>query len=48
MLKASTLGLCIALGGNFALRAFVRLRADKHEKKYHPQTEAEVLEEAQG
>jgi len=48
MLKTSTLGLFIALGANFGLRAFVRLRADKHEKKYHPKTEAELLEEAQG
>lgn len=46
MLKAGTIGLLLALGGNFALRAFIRLRADRHEKKYHPQTPQEIAFEA--
>ncbi len=46
MLKVGMIGLLLALGGNFALRAFVRLRSDRHEKKYHPQTEEEYIPEA--
>jgi len=39
LLKVGTVGVLLALGANLALRAFVRLRADRHEKKYHPPTE---------
>ena len=46
LLKASIIGLVLCLGANIALRAFVRLRADRHEKQYHPQTPLELAAEA--
>lgn len=37
LLHAGTIGLAIGLGGNLALRTFVKRRADRHESRYHPQ-----------
>ena len=36
LLQTGTAGLAIGLGGNLALRAFVKRRSDRHEHRYHP------------
>jgi phosphate/sulfate permease len=46
LLNAGTTGLVLGLGGNLALRAFVKRRSDRHERQYHPQTPQELALEA--
>ncbi|NCA83357.1 MAG: inorganic phosphate transporter [Opitutae bacterium] len=46
LLHAGPLGLVLGLGGNLALRAFVRRRSDRHEWHYHPQPSQELAPEA--
>ena len=36
LLKAGTAGLVVGLAANLALRVFVKTRADRHERQYHP------------
>ena len=36
LLQTGTAGLVIGLGGNLALRAYVKRRSDRHERQYHP------------
>ena len=36
LLKAGTAGLAVGLAANLALRAYVKIRADRHERQYHP------------
>ena len=36
LLKAGTAGLVLGLAANLALRAYVKIRADRHERQYHP------------
>ena len=36
LLQAGPAGLAVGLAANLALRAFVKLRSDRHERRYHP------------
>ena len=42
LLHAGTIGLLLGLGGNLALRAYVKRKSDRHEQQYHPQTPQEL------
>ena len=46
MLKAGTVGLVLGLAVNLALRAYVRLSSDRHERHYHPKLPQEAAFEA--
>lgn len=47
LLKTGTAGLVLGLGGNLALRAFVKRRSDRHELQYHPKLPHETAPTAQ-
>ncbi len=43
LVRTGTPGLLLGLGGNLALRAFLKRRADLHEQRYHPKLPPEPL-----
>ena len=45
LLKAGTAGLVIGLAANLALRAYVKLHSDRHERQYHPKLPPEAAAE---
>lgn len=45
LLQAGTPGLAIGLGGNLALRAYVKRSSDRHERQYHPKLPHEQIPE---
>ena len=47
LLQAGTVGELLGLAGNLGLRAYVKLRSDRHEQHYHPKLPAEQAFENQ-
>ncbi len=47
LLQAGTVGVLLGLAGNLGLRAYVKLRSDRHEQHYHPKLPAEQAFENQ-
>lgn len=42
LIRTGTPGLVLGLGGNLALRAYMKRQADRHEQRYHPKLPAET------
>lgn len=42
LLKTGTIGLVAGIGGNLALRSYIKRRSQQHENTYHPKTAQEV------